>query len=283
MLALTTSYRKDSEGNRAAIQQRIAGGASAPADAALIENAIANLDIRIARFRQQLASAEARFRELTGSPAPAGLLRAPELGTVPTTIEAARDASATTPETQAALAQAQAANKDARAVSRDQLPNISASLNGGRYGLIESNRDYDLVARITLRQRLFGGLAQRAKGAAAHADAMGARAGRISQENQRDAETAFSDLQSLDEQAAALRESYLATLRTRDATIERFRFSRGTLFDVLNASDTFYSAAIGYIQALAQRDAARYVLLSRTGKLLDAFGIPQYDVRKLDR
>jgi adhesin transport system outer membrane protein len=283
VLALTNSYRRDSEANRGAIQQRIAGGASAPADAALIENAIANLDIRIARFRQQLASAEARFRELTGSPPPDGLLRAPELGTVPTTITAARDAAATTAETQAALAQAQAATRDARAAQRDQLPTVSASLNGGRYGLIESNRDYDVVARITLRQRLFGGLPQRAKGAVAHAEAMDARAGRISQENARDAETAFSDLQSLEEQAKALENSYVATLRTRDATIERFRYSRGTLFDVLNASDTFYAAAVGYIQAVAQRDAARYVLLSRTGKLLDAFGIPQYDVRKLGR
>lgn len=283
VLALTESYRQNSDANRAAIQQRIEGGASAPADAALIENAIANLDIRIARFRQQLASAEARFRELTGSPPPEGLLRAPELGAIPANIEDARDDAAKTAETQAALAQAKAADKDATAATRDLLPNISASLNGGRYGIIQSNRDYDLVARITLRQRFFGGLPQRAKSARAHAHALDARAYRVGQENARDAETAFSDLQSLDQQADALQASYLATLRTRDATIERFRYSRGTLFDVLNASDTFYAAAVSYIQALAQRDAARYVLLSRTGRLLDAFGIPQYDVRKLDR
>ena len=77
----------------------------------------------------------------------------------------------------------------------------------------------------------------------------------------------------------ALKTSYLATRLTRDATVERFRYSRGTIFDVLNASDTFYSAAVTYVQALAQRDAARYVLLSRTGRLLDALAIPKYVVR----
>ncbi|TPG10844.1 TolC family protein [Sphingomonas oligophenolica] len=283
VVALTDSYRTELVRNRAAIAQRIDGGVSAPADAALIENAVANLDIRIARFRQQLASAEARFRELTGSPPPPGLMRAPDLGDIPATIDAARDAAATTATTRAAREQALAATRDAKASTRDLLPNISASLNAGRYGLIQSNRDYDVVARITLRQRFFGGLPERARSAAAHADALDARARRIAQENARDAETAFSDLGSLEQQRAALEASYIATLRTRDATIERFRYSRGTLFDVLNASDTFYSAAIGYIQALSQRDAARYVLLSRTGKLLDAFGIPTYDTRKFDQ
>jgi adhesin transport system outer membrane protein len=52
--------------------------------------------------------------------------------------------------------------------------------------------------------------------------------------------------------------------------------ARGTLFDVLNASDTFYAAAVGYVQALAQRDAGRYVLLARTGALLDALQVPTY-------
>lgn len=279
VLALTTAYRTDSLSNRTAIETRIANGASAQSDAALIENALAQLDIRIARYQQQLSSAEARFRELTGAPPPPGLLRAPELGAIPASLEDARDAADETPASRAAREQAVAANRDARGAKRDLLPSIGASVDAGRYGILESRRDYDVVARITLRQRLFGGLPQRAKAAGAHAVAMDARAARITDENRRDAAIAFSDLEALDRQLEALKASYVATRLTRDATVKRFRYSRGTIFDVLNASDTFFAAATGYVQALAQRDAARYVLLSRTNRLLEALAIPKYIVR----
>lgn len=279
VLALTEAYRADSLQNREGIRKRIAGGASARSDAALIENAIAQLDIRLARFQQQLRTAEARFREVTGAPPPPGLLRAPELGDLPDSLAEARDAADMTPAVRAARQQAIAASRDARAAKRDLLPAIGASVDAGRYGLLESHRDYDVVARITLRQRFFGGLPQRAKAASAHADAISARSTRVSEEGRRDAAIAYSDLEALEMQLEALKTSYLATRLTRDATVERFRYSRGTIFDVLNASDTFYSAAVTYVQALAQRDAARYVLLSRTGRLLDALAIPKYVVR----
>lgn len=279
ILALTRAYRDNQEGARTAIEERIAQGAAAEVDAALVENSIAQLDIRAARFQQQLDSAEARYRELTGSEPPPGLLRAPELGRIPASVEIVRAAARETPETRAARLQAQAAQYDAKATRRDLLPSIGASLNAGRYGLLEPRRDYDVVARVTLRQRLFGGLPQRAKAAEANADALDARARRISEESSRDAATAFSDLQSLERQLEALRLAYIATRQTRDATVQRFRYSRGTLFNVIEASDTFYSAATGYMQALAQRDAARYVLLARTGALLETLEIPTYSLR----
>lgn len=55
--------------------------------------------------------------------------------------------------------------------------------------------------------------------------------------------------------------------------IERFRVARGSLFDVVAAEDTYFQAATAYIQAIAELDAARYVLLSRTGRLLEALAI----------
>ena len=279
ILALTRAYRDNQAGARTAIEERIAQGAAAEVDAALVENSIAQLDIRAARFQQQLDAAEARYRELTGSEPPPGLLRAPELGRIPASVEIVRAAARETPETRAARLQAQAAQYDAKATRRDMLPSIGASLNAGRYGLLEPRRDYDVVARVTLRQRLFGGLPQRAKAAAANADALDARARRISEESSRDAATAYSDLQSFERQLEALRLAYIATRQTRDATVQRFRYSRGTLFNVIEASDTFYSAATGYMQALAQRDAARYVLLARTGALLETLEIPTYSLR----
>ena len=279
ILAITEAYRADQERSRRDIEERIRQGASAPVDAALVENSLAQLDIRAARFQQQLASAEARFRELTGARPRDGLMRAPELGQIPPSLEAAREAASTTPATRAARLQARAAESDAIATRRDLLPSVSASVNAGRYGVLESPRNYDVVARITLRQRLFGGLPQRAKAAGAHADALDARARRIAEENAREAATAFSDLEALDRQLEALESAYLATLETRNATKLRFDATRGTLFDVIDASDTYYTAAVGYVQALAQRDAARYVLLARTGELLDALEIPVYTLR----
>ena len=54
---------------------------------------------------------------------------------------------------------------------------------------------------------------------------------------------------------------------------ERFRYARGSLFDVLQAEEAYFSVAGSYIQTLTERDAARYVLLARTGRLLDALGV----------
>jgi adhesin transport system outer membrane protein len=45
------------------------------------------------------------------------------------------------------------------------------------------------------------------------------------------------------------------------------------LFDVVAAEDAYFEAAAQFIQALSELDAARYVLLSRTGGLLDALDI----------
>ena len=153
---------------------------------------------------------------------------------------------------------------------------VTTSLNAGRYGLLEESRDYDVTAQLSLRMRLFGGLPQRARALEAGAVASDARATRIREENARDAALAFSELESLETQMLALEKAYLATRQTRDAVFERFRFSRGTLFETIQASDSFYSAATGYLQTLAQRDAARYVLLARTGALLDVLRIDPY-------
>ena len=49
--------------------------------------------------------------------------------------------------------------------------------------------------------------------------------------------------------------------------------ARGTLFDVVAAEDAYFEAATSYIQALSELDAARYVLLSRTGRLLEVLRI----------
>ena len=42
---------------------------------------------------------------------------------------------------------------------------------------------------------------------------------------------------------------------------------------VVAAEDAYFEAATSYIQALTELDAARYILLSRTGRLLEVLEI----------
>jgi adhesin transport system outer membrane protein len=100
-----------------------------------------------------------------------------------------------------------------------------------------------------------------------------ARATRIREEAARDAAIAWSDVRALEQQLAALESSYIASRRSRDVLLERFINSRGDLFDVVAAEDAYFASAAAYIQALSELDAARYVLLSRTGGLLTSLAI----------
>ena len=61
--------------------------------------------------------------------------------------------------------------------------------------------------------------------------------------------------------------------------VERFRVARGTLFDVVAAEDSYFESATAYIQAVSELDAARYVLLSRMGRLLELLEIDPDRVR----
>jgi adhesin transport system outer membrane protein len=158
-------------------------------------------------------------------------------------------------------------------VRSEALPNVTAGIDAGRYGVFETERDYDVRARVTLRHRFFGGAEPRVEQAQARARSVEARADRIRQEAERDASIAWSDVQALEAQAEALRESYIASRRSRDVLFERFRAARGSLFDVLEANDAYFETAVAYVQAISELDAARYVLLSRTGKLLEALDI----------
>ena len=79
--------------------------------------------------------------------------------------------------------------------------------------------------------------------------------------------------QALEAQLAALEAAYSASRRSRDVLVARFQALRGSLIDVTQAENAFFESATSYIQALTELDAARYVLLSRTGRLLDTLGI----------
>lgn len=273
LVRLGETFSQSQRELRTAVDLRIREGLSAPGDLARVESYIASADIRLAQYRRQLGDAEARFTEMLRTAPPPDLLRAPLLDRAGITRDFASEASRTRPAVRVAELQAEAARQDARAVRADTMPVVTAGIQAGRYGLLEDLRDYDVRGVVTLRKRFFGGVDARADQARAQAASADARASRVREEASREAIVAWSDVRSLEAQLAAVEQSYVAARRSRDVLVERFRVARGTLFDVLAAEDGFFLAATSYIQVIGELDAARYVLLSRTGRLLPALQI----------
>lgn len=268
LVALTENFVANQQELRAAVEERIKQGVSAPGDTARVESYLASAQTRLAGFRRQLANAEARFTQLTGSPPPPSLERAPVAELPATSRDAASLKAMSSPQARAAQAIADASRQEAKAVRADRMPQISAGIDAGRYGVVENDTDYDVRGRVTLRQRLFGGTEARVAQAEARSRSADARATRIREEAARDAAIAWSDVQALEEQLEAMEANYIASRRSRDVLVERFINARGTLFDVVAAEDSYFETATAYIRALSELDAARYVLLSRTGGLL---------------
>jgi adhesin transport system outer membrane protein len=272
LVTLTDAFVASQRDLRAAVEVRIREGVSAEGDLARVDSYIAQTQTRLARFRRLLANAEARFTEVTGS-APPVIERAP----IPGAAVASRDEAVAAAEDSAAVRSASALSDafrdEARAARSDRLPQIAVGVDAGRYGVIENDRDYDIRGRIALRYRIFGPADARAEQGEARARAADARASRIREEAGRDAAIAWSDVRALDEQLEAMEAAYIASRRSRDVILERFRVARGTLFDVVAAEDAYFESATSYIQALTELDAARYVLLSRMGRLLDTLRI----------
>jgi len=277
LVSLGATFADNQRELRQAVDARINQGYAARGDLAQVDSYIGSADRRLAEFTRGLADAEARYAELIGTPAPQVVARAPVVGLPEMSKDFAIAAARQIPSVVAAEAIAKATENDARAARAAYFPSVSVGLDAGRYGALENPRDYDVRANVTLRQRLFGGLDSRAQQADARARSATARADRIREEAMRDASIAWSDVQALETQLAALQESYIASRRSRDVLVERFRVSRGTLFEVLSAEDNLFQSATAYVRALTELDAARYTLLSRTGKLLSALDIdPDY-------
>ena len=272
LVTLGSAFSENQGELRGAIQTRIASGVSAPGDLPRVDSYIATAEADLARYRRQFANAQARFEEMFGVPAPANLGRAPILDPTAISKEMAQFLALSTPDVQAAEAQARAARQEAKAERAQTLPNVSAGVDAGKYGVFDRD-DYDIRGRVTVRQRFFGGVGARADQAKARAGAADARAVRVRSEAEREAAIAWSDVRALEQQLTALESSYVASRQSRDVLAERFRVARGTLFDLLESESGYFNVAASYIRSIIELDAARYVLLSRTGQLLPTFAI----------
>ncbi len=259
---------------RGQLAERVKQGVSAEGDLAQVDSYISASEAQLAQFRRSLAGAEAQFAQLTGVPVPPSLARAPEPDVPPMSLERAQADADTIPPVVSAKRLAEAAGFDTKAVKGDALPGLSVGVDAGRYGVIENARDYDVRGTVTLSQRLFGGATQRIDAAKARARGADATYRRVRSDAARDAAIAWSDVHALEEARAAIEANYIATRKSRDVLSERFRVSRGTLFDLLGTENNYFNVAVRYIQTVIELDTARYVLMARTGKLLNVLEIP---------
>lgn len=271
LVMLGSAYLDNQRELRRGMETRIVQGLSAPGDLPRVDSYIASAEADTARYRRQLANAEARFEEAFGTPAPVPLVRAPVIDAPAITREMAQFLARSSPDVQQAEALARAERQEARAAKAAALPRLSAGVDGGKYGF--NDNDYDVRGRITLRQRFSGAVIAQVDRANARALSAEARADRVRDEAEREASIAWSDVEALEVQLAALESSYVASKQSRDILAERFLMARGTLFDVLESQSNYFNVAASYVQAVIELDSARYMLLSRTGQLLPALGI----------
>ena len=270
---LGESFSADQERLGQSVEVRITQGLSPRSDRARVTSFMASANSQRARIARSLASAEARFAELFGVTPPVDLRRAPYPNLPTLSRDAAELRAASAAIVRAADADATAGQREAKAARADILPTVTAGIDAGRYGVFETENDYDIRARLTLRYRLFGGGDSRAEQFAARARSGQARADRVREEARRDAAIAWADVNALTDQLGALRSSYVASRQSRDTIAERFRVARGSLFDLLAAEQSYFETAASYLQAITDLDTARYVLLARTGGLADVLAV----------
>ncbi len=275
LVSLSTIFAENQRDLRRAVEQRIRQGVSAEGDIALVDSYVGGADRRLAEAQRELKRAEARYTEFFGTAPPPDAKRAPQVAIGPLSRERVALAALRTARVISSEAAAQASRNDAKATHAQNRPQVSVGVDAGRYGVLENDRDYDVRGRVTLRQRLFGGTESRARQADARAKGADARAQRTREEAVREAVIAWSDVEALQGSLGALEASYMASRRSRDVIAERFRVSRGTLFDILSAEENLLNAATSYIRTLTELDTARYALLSRTGRLLPALELEQ--------
>ena len=280
LVALSEGFVASQTELRGAIAERVKQGYAAPGDVAQVESYIATAEAQLANYRRQQASAEAQYVALTGAPAPPGFGRAPApAGPVVSKDRAQLDAESI-PQVRVAKLVAEATRYDVKTARAALRPGVTAGIDAGRYGVFETARDYDIRGSVTLTQRIGGGIDQRVDASEARARGSQAAYERTRQDAVRDVAIAWADVEALQQTEAAIRANYLATRQSRDVLAERFRVARGTLFDLLGAEANYFNVAARYVETVTELDIARYSLLARRGKLLDAFDI---EPARLDR
>jgi outer membrane protein, adhesin transport system len=257
-------------------QLRFDQGVGPKSDVARVEAYLANIEGQVARFRRDLASARARYREAFNAPPPTSLLRAPVLNSQASTLEEALAlAQKNNPLMARATKRADGADEDYAAAKADRLPRLSLQLDGTRFDAFSNKADFDVRGRLVSRYPLFSGGLRSARAAQALQRLKSAEAAqaRTQAEIERDVAIAYEDVTALQAQRDTLLRSYQANQRALGFFVEQFKVARGTLLDLLQAEQDAFETSVAYARGQMEYTYAKNVLLTRTGELLPVFGV----------
>jgi outer membrane protein, adhesin transport system len=251
-------------------------GVGPRSDVARVEAYLATSEGQVARFRRELASARARYREVFGKPPPATLARTPVLPSEASTLE---EAQALAQKNNPLLARSEkltrSADEDYAAAKADRLPRLSVQLDATRYDAFQNKSDYDVRGRVVSRYPIFSGGLRSARSAQALQRLKSAEESqnRTRAELERDVTISFEDVTALDAQRNTLKRAYDANQTALGFFVEQFKVARGTLLDLLQAEQDSFEAGIGFARGQMELTYAKDVLLVRTGEILPVIGV----------
>lgn len=256
-------------------------GAGARAEVLRAEARLAAARARAADFTESARISEIRYQEFFGEAPPA--LDFPDhspLG-VSTREEAIALAFERDPTLAAALARTDSFRAEIGAAKGRRLPEIRANVSSVSYDVFNGADDYDVRAGVNLNYDLFAGGARSAEitRAKRSAERQSREEDLIRREIERDAAIAFERQATAKARLEALDAAAAANARARDLVAERFRASRGTLIDLIEAENDWFEAGVRQLSGRADRDMASFALMEFTGDLLRRFSPRDEDTR----
>lgn len=255
------------------VKERERLGAGSRADVTRAEARLAAAKARLAEINESMRLANIRYEEFFGE-APDKLRRPPLAGpALSNRSETVTAALESNPEVAAAEARADARTADFKAARAARLPEVRLSVDAVKYDVFDAGDDFDVRAGLVVNYDIFGGGSRAADIAAARSRAQRERFNeeQTRQDVTREAAMAFERIQGADDRLAALAEALIAHDITRDLVLERYKYSRGDLIDVLQAESDYFEAGVDYVIALSGRDMAGYALMEQTGDLIGLF------------
>jgi adhesin transport system outer membrane protein len=256
-------------------------GAGARADVLRAEARLAAAKARAADFAESARTSEIHYLEFFGEEPPPLAFPDHALQGVSTRDEAIALAFEHDPTLAAALARTDSFRADIGAAKGRRLPEIRANISSVGYDVFNGAEDYDVRAGVNINYDLFAGGARGAEIARAKrtAERQQREEDLIRREIERDAAIAFERQATAKARLEALDAALSANREARNLVAERFRASRGTLIDLIEAENDWFEAGVRQLSGRADRDMASFALMEFTGDLLRRFSPREEDRR----
>lgn len=254
-------------------------GAGARAEVFRAEARLAAAKARAADIAESARTSEIRYLEFFGEAPPPLAFPDHISSRVSTREEAIALAFERDPTLAAALARTDSLRAEIGAAKGRRLPEIRANVSSVSYDVFNGAEDYDIRAGVNVNYDLFAGGARSAEIARAKriADRQSREEDLIRREIERDAAIAFERQATAKARLEALDAALAANRQARDLVAERFRASRGTLIDLIEAENDWFEAGVRQLSGRADRDMASFALMEFTGDLLRRFSPREED------